>query len=98
MVPNVFGMSQYADGGLMNTKPYISGSNYLRRMSNYPEGEWCPVWDGLFWRFVDVHQKILAKNPRTIMMVKTWEHLKPDVRKAHREAAEGFLRKFHGEK
>jgi deoxyribodipyrimidine photolyase-like uncharacterized protein len=47
---------------------------------------------------VDVHQKILAKNPRTIMMVKTWEHLKPDVRKAHREAAEGFLRKFHGEK
>ena len=96
MVPNVFGMSQYADGGLMNTKPYISGSNYLRRMSNYPEGDWCPVWDGLFWRFVDVHRQVLAKNPRTIMMVKTWEHLKPDVRKAHREAAEEFLRRFHG--
>jgi deoxyribodipyrimidine photolyase-related protein len=95
MVPNVYGMSQYADGGLMNTKPYISGSNYLRRMSNYPEGEWCPVWDGLFWRFVDVHRQVLARNPRTLMMVKTWEHLKPEVRKGHREAAEEFLRRFH---
>ncbi|MDD1654705.1 MAG: cryptochrome/photolyase family protein [Methanomicrobiales archaeon] len=98
MVPNVFGMSQYADGGLMNSKPSLSGSNYLRRMSNYPEGEWCPVWDGLFWRFVDMHSRVLSKNPRTVMMVRTWEHLKPDVRKAHREAADAFLQKFHGGK
>ncbi|MDD1659870.1 MAG: cryptochrome/photolyase family protein [Methanomicrobiales archaeon] len=98
MVPNVYGMSQYADGGLMNTKPYISGSNYLRRMSNYSEGDWYPVWDGLFWRFVDMHRQVLAKNPRTVMMVKTWEHLKPEVRKGHREVAEEFLQRFHGGK
>ena len=38
MVPNVYGMSQFADGGLMSTKPYISGSNYLIKMSDYKKG------------------------------------------------------------
>ncbi len=37
MVGNVYGMSQYADGGLMTTKPYVSGSNYILKMSNYPK-------------------------------------------------------------
>ena len=41
MVPNVYGMSQFADGGLMSTKPYISGSNYILKMSNYKKGDWC---------------------------------------------------------
>lgn len=40
MVPNVYGMSQYADGGLITTKPYISGSNYLLKMSDYQKGPW----------------------------------------------------------
>ena len=40
MVPNVYGMSQYADGGIMSTKPYISGSNYILKMSNYKKGQW----------------------------------------------------------
>ena len=40
MVPNVYGMSQFADGGLMSTKPYISGSNYLMKMSDYKKGDW----------------------------------------------------------
>jgi deoxyribodipyrimidine photolyase-related protein len=48
MVPNVYGMSQFADGGIMATKPYISGSNYLMKMSDYKKGEWQDVWDGLF--------------------------------------------------
>ncbi|MEM7014231.1 MAG: cryptochrome/photolyase family protein, partial [Verrucomicrobiota bacterium] len=49
MVPNVYGMSQFADGGLFTTKPYISGSNYVRKMSDYSNSEWCATWDGLFW-------------------------------------------------
>lgn len=53
MVPNVYGMSQHADGGLMTTKPYISGSSYIRRMSDFPAGDWCAIWDALYWRFVD---------------------------------------------
>lgn len=48
MVPNVYGMSQFSDGGLMATKPYISGSNYIMKMSNYSKGEWQNTWDGLF--------------------------------------------------
>jgi len=43
MVPNVYGMSQFADGGLMASKPYISGRNYLMKMSDYKRGigSWC---------------------------------------------------------
>ena len=48
MVPNVYGMSQYADGGFMTTKPYISGSSYVRKMSDFKKGAWCGVWDALF--------------------------------------------------
>lgn len=44
MVPNVYGMSQYADGGLMSTKPYISGSNYILKMSGFKKGPWCDTW------------------------------------------------------
>ncbi|MGZ5255897.1 MAG: cryptochrome/photolyase family protein, partial [Flavitalea sp.] len=55
MVPNVYGMSQFADGGLMSTKPYISGSNYLLKMSDYKKSEWSELWDALFWRFMNVH-------------------------------------------
>jgi deoxyribodipyrimidine photolyase-related protein len=64
MVPNVYGMSQYADGGMMTTKPYIGASNYILQMSSYSRGPWCDIWDGLFWRFVDEHRMMLSKNPR----------------------------------
>lgn len=64
MVPNVYGMSQYADGGLMTTKPYVCASNYVLTMSSYERGPWCDIWDGLFWRFVDQRRIMLAKNPR----------------------------------
>jgi deoxyribodipyrimidine photolyase-related protein len=68
MVPNVYGMSQYADGGLMTTKPYISGSSYILRMSNYQKGAWCEIWDGLYWRFVDKHLGLIRANPRLSVM------------------------------
>lgn len=63
-VPNVYGISQYADGGLMVAKPNIYASNYVLTMSSYKRGPWCDIWDGLFWRFVDQHRIMLAKNPR----------------------------------
>jgi deoxyribodipyrimidine photolyase-related protein len=52
MVPNVYGMSQFADGGLMSTKPYISSSNYIMKMSNYKKSDWQEIWDALYWRFI----------------------------------------------
>lgn len=64
MVPNVYGMSQYADGGLMATKPYISSSNYILRMSDHARGDWCRVWDSLFWTFLSDKRTYIAENPR----------------------------------
>ena len=69
MVPNVFGMSQFADGGIMSTKPYISGSNYILKMSDYIKGDWCVTWDSLYWNFIHKHQLSFVKNPRMSMMV-----------------------------
>jgi len=91
MVPNVYGMSQYADGGLITTKPYLSGSNYLRKMSDVPEGPWCGTWDGLYWRFIDRHRDFFAANPRLSMMVRTLERMAPERRVLLLRQAEGFL-------
>jgi deoxyribodipyrimidine photolyase-related protein len=69
MVPNVYGMSQYAAGGMMSTKPYISSSNYILKMSDYQKGEWCVVWDALYWCFIEKHREAFVRNPRMSMMV-----------------------------
>ncbi len=95
MVPNVYGMSQYADGGLMTTKPYISGSSYVLKMSNFEKGPWCAVWDALYWRFVDRHADFFAANPRTAMMAKMKDKL-GDKMKEHHRVAEEFLARLHG--
>lgn len=97
MVPNVYGMSQFADGGLFATKPYIGGSNYIRKMSSYAAGEWCEVWDGLFWRFVHVNRFFFEKNPRAAMMLRNWERMKTSKREQHLRNAEDFLRTLHRE-
>lgn len=94
MVPNVYGMSQFADGGLMATKPYISGSNYLMKMSNYKKGEWQAVWDGLFWRFMDTHRGFFKKNPRLGMLVSMFDKMPQEKRQQHIKNAEEYLVKL----
>jgi deoxyribodipyrimidine photolyase-related protein len=91
MVPNVYGMSQFADGGLMSTKPYISGSNYLMKMSDYPKGDWQTVWDGLFWRFMHVHRDFFLQNPRLGMLVKTFDKMAEQKRQMHLDNADRYL-------
>jgi deoxyribodipyrimidine photolyase-related protein len=91
MVPNVYGMSQYADGGLMSTKPYISSSNYLMKMSDYKKGDWNKIWDGLFWRFMYVHRSFFESNPRLGMLVRTLDRMSEDKLKAHLKVAEKYL-------
>ncbi len=91
MVPNVYGMSQFADGGTFTTKPYISGSNYVLKMSNEVRGPWCEIWDGLFWSFIGDHTEFFLKNPRLSMMARSWEKQAPAKQAAHRKAAEDFL-------
>lgn len=97
MVPNVYGMTQFADGGLMVTKPYISGSNYLMKMSDYEKGEWQSAWDGLFWRFMHVHRNFFLTNPRLGMLVTTIDKMGIEKRQRHLTNAEKFLARLDDE-
>ena len=91
MVPNVYGMGQFADGGLMCSKPYISGSNYLLKMSNYSKGPWTETWDGLFWRFMDRHRSFFTSNPRLGMLVRSFDAMAAERRKRLLDSADSFL-------
>lgn len=77
-ITNTRGMSQFADGGIVGTKPYISSSNYIHKMSNYCVGCYyqkekkhgdkaCP-FNSLYWNFYEQHRSLLEKNPRIGMM------------------------------
>ncbi len=90
MVPNVYGMSQHADGGLMTTKPYISGSAYVLKMSNFKRGPWCEIWDGLYWRFIDKHRSFFASNPRMSVMAKQCDRMGAKLER-HKVVSERFL-------
>ncbi|MGI9244260.1 MAG: cryptochrome/photolyase family protein [Verrucomicrobiales bacterium] len=91
MVPNVFGMSQFADGGIFTTKPYISGSNYVKKMSDYKAGDWCETWDGLFWSFMMKHEEFFRKQHRLGMLVRQIDKMGEEKRAGHLRAAERFL-------
>jgi deoxyribodipyrimidine photolyase-related protein len=85
MVPNVVGMSQYADGGMLATKPYASGGAYIDRMSNHCKGcaydrkkrvgaDACP-FTVLYWDFFLRHDEKFVKNPRVARQVRAAQQL-----------------------
>jgi deoxyribodipyrimidine photolyase-related protein len=90
MGPNVYGMGLMSDGGIFATKPYISGSNYILKMSDYTKGTWCEEWDGLYWSFIDRHRGFFSKNPRLSMMVKLLEKMPASKIDTLRSAAARF--------
>jgi len=96
MVPNVYGMSQYADGGLITSKPYISSSNYIRKMSDFAPGPWCEIWDALFWRFVEKHREAFAENPRMKVMTFQLKRMGRKKVKVHTKTADKFLTQLFG--
>ena len=69
MVPNIYGMSQFASGNLMTTKPYFSGANYLKKMG-VKNGPWSETWDALFYLFLKDHRALIEKNPRLSILIK----------------------------
>jgi len=96
-LPNVLGMSQYADGGVMASKPYAASGKYIDRMSNYCKGcrfdpakstgeNSCPITT-LYWDFLMRHEDLLAKNPRMVMQVRNLGRLSAADRKAIRVQA-----------
>lgn len=92
MVPNVYGMSQFADGGSFATKPYISGSNYLRKMSNLPKGDWEDTWTALYWHFIATHIDFFKRNHRLSMMPRMLEKMSAKKKQDYQKTAEAFLK------
>jgi deoxyribodipyrimidine photolyase-related protein len=79
-LPNTLGMSQYADGGVMSSKPYVASGKYIDKMSNYCSGckydpakrsgeDACP-FTTMYWQYLDKHKEKLAKNPRMLLQIK----------------------------
>lgn len=91
MGPNVYGMGLFSAGALFATKPYICGSNYIRKMSDYPKGDWCDIVDGLYWRFIGKHREFFAGNPRLALMPRALDKQSPDRLARIVAAAERFL-------
>ncbi|MEM6392972.1 MAG: cryptochrome/photolyase family protein [Planctomycetota bacterium] len=101
MGPNVYGMGLMSDGGLFATKPYICGSNYIFKMSDYAkpkkgEEDWTEVMDGLYWRFIEKHRTFFSGNPRLSMMPRSLDKMKPERKTRIFEAAEGFIGRVTG--
>jgi len=97
-LPNTLGMSQYADGGLMASKPYVASGKYIDRMSNHCKGcrynpaqstgdTACP-FTTLYWDYLDRHADTMAKNPRMLMQLKNLNRLTDTERTAIRQQAQ----------
>ncbi|MDC0413039.1 cryptochrome/photolyase family protein [Pelagibacteraceae bacterium] len=91
MAPNVMGMGLFSDGGIFATKPYICGSSYILKMSDYPKGEWCEVMDGLYWKFIQDHKDFFLKNYRLAMMAKLLEKMDSVRKKRIFSKADEFI-------
>lgn len=97
-LPNTLGMSQYADGGVMASKPYIASGKYIERMSNYcescpydpalAEGEKACPFTTLYWDFIGRHEALLKGNPRIGAQVRNWNRFDARKKAAIRAQAE----------
>lgn len=94
MVPNVYGMSQFADGGLITTKPYLSGANYILKMSDYQKGPWCDIWTALYWRFLYTHRHKIQSIPRISPLLRNFESMGSKLNH-HLQLASDFLSNLH---
>ncbi len=97
MVPNVYSMALYADGGLITTKPYISGSSYILKMSDFkkgPKGDtpaWDTIWDALFWNFVDTHFQKISEEGRLGFIGIMYRKMSEEKKAHHKEIATTYL-------
>jgi deoxyribodipyrimidine photolyase-related protein len=92
MVPNVYGMTQFADGGLMMTRPYFSSSNYILKMSDYKKDSWCVTYDALYYNFINKHEDYLASNYATSRQVAFWRKKSASDKKKILDLAKNYLK------
>jgi len=94
MVPNVYCMSQFADGGLMMKKPYFSSYNYILKMSDYKKEKWCEIWSVLYYNFINTHQKYLKTSYGAFFQVNNWLKKPLDEKKDILKKAKYYLKLF----
>ena len=102
--PNTVGMSQFADGGVIASKPYVSSGAYINRMSDYCKGcaykvsvktgEGACPFNLLYWHFLDRHRERFSNNARMGNMYRTWDRMDADRRDTVLKDAEAFLDKL----
>ncbi len=103
-ITNTRGMSQYADGGIVGSKPYVSSAAYINKMSDYcgnchyshdkKVGEKaCPL-NSLYWNFFDQHTEKLRSNPRLGMMLNVWNKMSNEDRSAILSQASSYLKQI----
>ena len=100
-LPNVTGMALFADGGLLASKPYAAGGNYINKMSNYcqnchfnvgeKEGETACPFNYLYWDFLDRNKKLLCKNNRLSLTYKVYDKMAEKKKKHIKTSAKTFL-------
>jgi len=100
-MPNTRGMSQFADGGLIATKPYAASGSYINKMSDYCKDchykvkerfteQACP-FNSLYWHFMQRHADKFSRNPRTAMAYRSWDKMDNEVKKALLSRADYYL-------
>lgn len=100
-LPNTIGMSQFADGGLLASKPYAASGAYINRMSNYcgsctydvaqrTGAQSCP-FNSLYWSFIARNRDRIGNNPRMAQMVRTYDRFSADEQQRISDSASTFL-------
>jgi deoxyribodipyrimidine photolyase-related protein len=100
-LPNTRGMSQFADGGLLASKPYAGSGQYINRMSDYCKschydikqrfGENSCPFNSLYWHFIDRHRQRFEANPRMKMVYNNWQKQSPGQRKKILQQGQHYL-------
>ena len=104
-ITNTRGMSQFADGGIVGTKPYVSSASYIDKMSHYcgscyykktiKTGDKACPFNSLYWNFYDRNEDKLGKNPRIGMMYNVWRKMQPEAKTALLEQADYYLKNIN---
>ena len=104
-ITNTRGMSQFADGGIVGTKPYVSSAAYIDKMSHYcgscyykkavKTGDKACPFNSLYWNFYDSNEDKLSKNPRIGMMYNVWRKMKPETKAELIQQADYYLKNIN---
>ena len=104
-ITNTRGMSQFADGGIVGTKPYVSSAAYIDKMSHYcgscyykkdqKTGDRACPFNSLYWNFYDKNEDKLGKNPRIGMMYNVWRKMKPEDKESLLKQADYYLKNIN---